>query len=58
MKILDLVSGSEIRLEQLKNQEYDFSYLEIKDLKELDLEIISEKFKIEIVDLEDVYDPE
>jgi magnesium transporter len=56
LKIFDLVLGNEIEIEQINDQDISNLQLEIRDLREKDLEIISEKFKIDLVDIEDIYD--
>ena len=56
--MLNLLSGLETNFEELPNDTNSFTQLEIKDLREADLDILAEKFKIDLVDLEDVYDPE
>ena len=56
MKILDLVTNEEIEIDSLKDVNLNLSQLEVRDLREKDLDILNEKFKIDLLDLEDIYD--
>ena len=56
MKILDLITGNELQWEQLETGECTSLQLEIRQVREKDLDLLAEKFKIDLVDLEDIYD--
>ena len=58
MIALNLATGLEINLEELNESDFSNLQLEIRDLREKDIQFLAEKFKIELLDLEDVYDQE
>ena len=58
MKIINLITDEEITTDTFSNNDYLNPQFEIRDLKEKDLELLSRKFNIDLLDLEDVYDQE
>ena len=58
MKILDLLTGNEIDFETFTTKDFSTSQIEVRDLREKDVDTLSEKFKIDLLDLEDIYDQE
>ena len=58
LKILNILTGLETSIDETECEDSTMIQLEVRDLREKDLDILSEKFKIDLLDLEDVYDPE
>ena len=50
------MTGNEIDFESFSLTDFSTAQLEVRDLREKDVDILSEKFKIDLLDLEDIYD--
>ena len=58
MQIINIVDGQEVDLNAFSLMDIPYFNIEIKDILREDLEAISSKFNIDIIDLEDVFDIE